>query len=101
MTADNDGVLRAFRTRDGKPGPTTTLGVVVGAGLMPGQGGSEVVALLRQTAGGQPSRIVTSAWKVGDFTLTTRGMTEHRTANALVMNQAKGSPASLSLCRPR
>lgn len=99
MTANKNGVLSAFGTRDGKPGPSTTLGVVAGAALMPGQSGPEVVALLRQTAEGRPSRVVTFAWKVGESTLTPRGTAEHRNANAIVMDQAKVTPASLPPCR--
>lgn len=99
VTSNKNGVLSAFSSRDGQPGPSTTLGVVAGAGLMPGQSGPEVVTLLRQTAEGRPSRIVTSAWRVGESTLTPRGMTEHRNANAIVMNQARVTPASLPLCR--
>lgn len=98
VTADRKGVLSAYSTQDGKPGPQASLGVLVGAGLAPGAGGSEVIALLRQNTEGKPSRMTTFAWKVGEAALTPRGSTEHRSGQAIVLNPARTQPASITPC---
>ncbi|UQN10583.1 WD40 repeat domain-containing protein [Deinococcus sp. QL22] len=99
VTAGLNGILSSYNTQDGKPGPQVALGVVAGAGLMAGQSGAEVIALLQQNTEGQPSRILTSAWKVGENTLTPRGTANRLSGGWTVMNLAKTTPVSIALCR--
>lgn len=98
VTANTDGILSAFNTRDGKPGPTYAIGVAAGTSVLPGRSSAEVLVLSRQITEGKPDRISVSTWTVGDKTLARQGATDHARANFIVLNEARTTPASIPAC---
>lgn len=98
VTADLQGVLSAYSTVNGTPGPKTSVGVLRGVGLMPGQSGSEVIVLAGEKVNGKQTHLTASAWQVGESKLTPRATAELASEQYAVMNQARTVLASLAAC---